>query len=85
MVIFHVGNTAALAPSITGLETALNTFNMDLQSYTSSLLPCVNAVAPSLVQPLESTLTSLGNTAQDLQNQLGVGGILNGLITTIIP
>jgi hypothetical protein len=58
---------------------------MDLQSYTSSLLPCVNAVTPSFVQPLESTLTSLGNTVQGLLNQLGVGGIFNGLITTIIP
>ena len=63
----------------------MTSFNGDLQSYTSSLLPCVNQVTPAIVQPLESSLTSVGNTVQSLLDAFGVGGVLNGLIVTVIP
>jgi hypothetical protein len=83
--MYCAGDISSLGSCIADLETAISTLNVDLQSYTASLLPCVNIVAPTLLTPLETALSSLGNSVQGLLSDLDAGGVLNGLITTIIP
>ena len=83
--MYCAGNISSLGSSIADLETAISTLNVDLQCYTVSLLPCVNIVAPTVLTPFETALSSLGNSVQGLLSDLDVGGVLNGLITTIIP
>ncbi len=83
--MYYAGDISSLGTNIAGLETAVNGFNFDLQTYTNNLLPCITTSTPTLVQPVEAALSNLGNTVQNLLDQLGVGDVLNGLITTLIP
>jgi hypothetical protein len=83
--IHCIGDISSLGTTIAALETALNGFNVNLQTYTTSLLPCISSGTPTLVQPVEAALSTLGNIVQNLLDQLGAGGVLNGLINNLIP
>jgi hypothetical protein len=77
------GDISSLGSIFEDLETAFNEFNYDLQSYAAGLLPCISTVAPTLLTPVETALQTVGDSVQGLVDDLGVGGALNGLITTI--
>jgi hypothetical protein len=83
--MYCAGDISPLGSTIADLETAISTLNVDLQSYATSLLPCVSTIAPTLLTRVETALQTLGNLVQGLLSDLDVGGVLNGLINTIIP
>lgn len=74
-----------MGSTVTALQSAISGLDTNLQAYTQSLLPCISTVTPALLQQVETNLVHFGNAAQSLSDQLGAGGVLNGLIVTVIP